>query len=86
MAETRPRCHIANMAEIDAATCRAIRHAPVTQRELARRAGLSHNLPRLILSGERRATPAAATKLAEALEAIANEAAGLAKDLRQALG
>lgn len=66
------------------AVTRALRHAladaPVSLRELGRRAGVSHAQLARIVAGQRNATPAVARAVADALDAIGAECvAGVAR-------
>lgn len=63
----------------------ALANAPVSFRELARRTGISHVQLARIVSGERNATEAVAQAVADALDAIADEAVTEAKRVRRSL-
>lgn len=65
---------------------RAIRQAPCSIRELARRAGVSHAMLAAVAAGSERATPRVATKVAGALEVLTRDCAQHAAALRTALG
>lgn len=73
------------MANLNRVVAEAIRAAPVTVRELARRAGISHaQLARIVL-GERNATPTVAEAVARALDGIGQAAARAAARVRRAV-
>ena len=63
---------------------RAVRTAPCSLRALAREAGVSHALLVMILGGQRAATPAAATKIAAALDQWGERCRKAAAQLRRA--
>ena len=71
------------------AVTRAVREslaqAPVSLREIARRAGISHVLLARIVAGERNATAVVADAVTTALEAIAAESAKAAARVRRSL-
>ena len=71
------------------ALTRAVQHAlvnaPVSLRELARRTGVSHVQLARIVSGERNATESVAATVADALDAIADEATGQSRRVRRSL-
>ena len=58
---------------------------PMSVNALAKQAGVAQSVLWRILSGERRATPATAVKIAEALEAWGRDATAAAKALRRAV-
>ena len=64
------RSHYAYMGMMEDAVRRALRTAPVSTRTLAREAGISETLLRLIRSGERTATPQTVKALLEALDRL----------------
>jgi predicted transcriptional regulator len=68
---------------------RAVRHAlagaPVSLREIGRRAGVSHAQLARIVAGERNATPAVARAVADALDAIGAECVTGAAQVRRSL-
>ncbi len=66
---------------VTAAVARAVVAAPVTLRELARRAGISHALLHRIAHRRVRATERVAAAVVKALEAIAAEASAAARDV-----
>jgi plasmid maintenance system antidote protein VapI len=66
------------------AVARAIEHAPVTIRELAREAGVPDSTLVRIVSGERRATAAVAEEVARALERWSNGCERDARRIREA--
>lgn len=63
----------------------ALANAPVSLRELARRTGISHVQLARVVSGERNATESVAKAVADALDAIATEAAKESKRVRRSL-
>ncbi len=63
----------------------SVQQAPVSSRELARRAGVNHAFLARVVTGERNASPALAKALAAALDAIGSEAARSAARLRRAI-
>lgn len=73
------------MDALTRAVRQSIMRMPVSLRELARRSGTSHVHLSRIVSGERRATAASARAIAEALDAIAAEAARAAARVRRPL-
>ena len=68
---------------------RAVRHAlanaPVSLREIGRRARVSHAQLARIVAGERNATPAVARAVAEALDEISTECVACAARVRRSL-
>lgn len=63
----------------------ALAAAPVSLREIARRAGISHAQLARIVAGERRATRGVAQATADALDAIGLECSGGAARVRRSL-
>ena len=62
-----------------------MQEAPVSQRDLARRAGLSHTYLGLMMLGKRATQPGVLRRLAEALDGVARAARLQANVLRRAL-
>jgi len=71
--------------QLDKAVVTALARAPVTLRELSRRAGVPHITLSHIRLGQRSASLNAARGLMDALEAIARDAAEEADRIRRAL-
>ncbi len=64
---------------------KSLEEAPVSLRDLGRRAGISHVQLARIIAGERNATPAVAEAVADALDRIAAEAKTGAARVRRSL-
>ena len=72
-----------SMNAVTRAVRQSLAQAPVSLREVARRAGISHVHLARIVSGERNATPAVARAVVKALDAIAAESAKAAARVRR---
>jgi transcriptional regulator with XRE-family HTH domain len=72
------------MDRLTSAVIRALESAPCSLRALARTAGVSHVQLLHITQGKRRATPAVAAKVAEALDTWSTRCAEGARGIRQA--
>lgn len=73
------------MNAVTRAVCHALTDAPVSLREIGRRAGVSHAQLARIVAGQRNATPAVARAVADALDAIGAECARGADRVRRSL-
>ena len=71
--------------EMEDAVRRAMRASPTSDRTLAHESGISPALLSMIRTGERSATPAVVTALADALDRLAGRHADAARILRHAL-
>lgn len=73
------------MNAVTRAVRQSLAQAPVSLREVARRAGISHVQLSRIVSGERNATPAVARAVVKAFDAIATESSNAAARVRRSL-
>ena len=76
--------HYGDMDKVTEAVRRAIAGAPCSVRRLAEAAGVDHAALVRIRSGERRATPDVAKKVAAALDVWAGDCRDAARAIRQA--
>ena len=77
--------HVADMGALEDVVKEALRLSPHSVRTIADEAGVSEKLLRMIRDGERKATVPVVTALADAMERLAEEQAGAASMLSQAL-
>jgi transcriptional regulator with XRE-family HTH domain len=73
------------MDAVTRAVCLALNAAPVSLREVGRRAGISHAQLARIVAAERKATLRVARAVADALDAIGTECGDSATGIRRSL-